>query len=281
MLLPGTLPLQFKKVYFGHLLYEPSEQEALLIERFTLSGSKMPDPDQSSRTFRNSATQFIRARFERGVPYGIGFTISALLVIIASWFFYRITADVFDQDGFYLLDAYVQDFFQSVANPQLTVWVRRITRIGGYPIITILIAVTTLTVILFRRWWLFFKFVPAVIFGGLLNETIKLVFERERPTELASGYSYPSGHAFISMVFFGFLIHLVWQIELARVWRIVITIVCVFLILAIGLSRIYLNVHWTTDVLAGYFGGLLWLSSTLLVVRIVEHTRKRRTPGQL
>lgn len=104
--------------------------------------------------------------------------------------------------------------------------------------------------------------------GGLaLNVLLKVFFERSRP-ELAhvveaAGYSFPSGHAMVSLCFYGMLAFLLMRRTPSLVARILVAALSVLLIGAIGLSRVYLGVHYPTDVAAGYAAGATWLAFCL------------------
>ena len=90
----------------------------------------------------------------------------------------------------------------------------------------------------------------------ILNILLKLIFMRDRPYDLMiiteSGYSFPSGHAMASLGFYGFIIYLLWHFNITKRMKILFSIVLSILILLIGMSRIYLGVHYASDVLAGY-----------------------------
>lgn len=90
----------------------------------------------------------------------------------------------------------------------------------------------------------------------ILNVLLKLIFMRDRPYDLMiiteSGYSFPSGHAMASLGFYGFIIYLLWHFNLNKNVKILFSIMLFILILLIGMSRIYLGVHYASDVLAGY-----------------------------
>lgn len=90
----------------------------------------------------------------------------------------------------------------------------------------------------------------------ILNILLKLIFMRDRPYDLMiiteSGYSFPSGHAMASLGFYGFIIYLLWYFNITKRMKILFSIMLSILILLIGMSRIYLGVHYASDVLAGY-----------------------------
>lgn len=112
--------------------------------------------------------------------------------------------------------------------------------------------------------------------GWLLNHLLKEIYERERPSiphlvEVDS-FSYPSGHAMVSMSFYGLLGYLLWSHwRTKRMWTsyLVIALTAV-LIFFIGLSRIYLGVHYPSDVLAGFLAGTAWLIVSILLYVLVS-----------
>ncbi|RYY63994.1 MAG: phosphatase PAP2 family protein, partial [Chitinophagaceae bacterium] len=137
-------------------------------------------------------------------------------------------------------------------------------------------------------WFLFVKphrwysiKIPAIALSSLvLMSGLKQFFGRERPLipllEPARGLSFPSGHALMSMTFYGMLIYITWHsVQDKRLkWTL---IVCLFLfILAIGFSRIYLRVHYTSDVLAGFALGWLWIVLALKSLRFIEKQSKKK-----
>jgi len=105
-----------------------------------------------------------------------------------------------------------------------------------------------------------------IAMGGevILEQTIKLMVHRQRPEPffhypLPTSYSFPSGHAFASTVFFGTLAALISPL-LSSVWqRSLIWLAAISMAAAIGFSRVYLGVHYPSDVIGGYIGGLAWL----------------------
>jgi undecaprenyl-diphosphatase len=128
--------------------------------------------------------------------------------------------------------------------------------------------------------------IPVVALGGVtLMFLLKMLFNRPRPLipllKEAAGLSFPSGHAMMSFSFYGLLIYLVWQ-NVKKVWVRNVAIVLLFLlILLIGFSRIYLRVHYASDVLAGYCVGIIWLVLALWVTRRIETYSQRKIEPEL
>ena len=96
-----------------------------------------------------------------------------------------------------------------------------------------------------------------------MNYTLKQIFQRPRPIEYRiineSGYSLPSGHSMISMAFYGYLIYLIYKnVKNEHLKRCLILFLSI-LIISIGISRIYLGVHYTSDVLAGFLAAISYL----------------------
>ena len=111
---------------------------------------------------------------------------------------------------------------------------------------------------------------------GLMT-LLKNLFHRLRPgnpliTQGVSGYSFPSGHALMSVVFYGLLIWWIVKYRPHNFWWKLVIIFLVFLMFLIGFSRIYLRVHYTTDVLAGFCIGTCWL---LVSVTLINHFMDR------
>lgn len=111
----------------------------------------------------------------------------------------------------------------------------------------------------------------AVLVGGVaLEESLKRIFHRPRPPQPwlidAGGFSFPSGHAMIGIIVYGLLAYWCWKL-LPRPFNRLASGLAVLLLFAIGLSRIYLGVHYPSDVLAGFAAGLFWLGLWWLAIK--------------
>lgn len=137
--------------------------------------------------------------------------------------------------------------------------------------------------ILARPRWRGGLFILNALLTGGINQSLKRLFERARPADnplmIVGGFSFPSGHSMAAMAIYGMLIYAVWRTSWSRRRKGALTAGLSALILLIGLSRIYLGVHFASDVLAGFGAGLASLSLVLLVMQGVRRQRSGRPSG--
>ena len=208
---------------------------------------------------------------------GLAAAIAALI------FFGWLTDEVLEGDSRHF-DEVTRAAVHQLASPVLTAIMRFLSFVGSTIVLTI---GTIIVVVLFlaRKWGREARLFTATMIGAaLLNVTLKLTFKRARPTPFfdltpPETYSFPSGHSLGSACFFGALAALLTARIKNRRVRALVWVLCTAMFLMIGLSRIYLGVHHTTDVIAGFVAALIWI----LMVRFVElelARRRRRRLGQ-
>ena len=141
--------------------------------------------------------------------------------------------------------------------------------------LTTAMALTTIAMAPFalRRQWLEAIFILATTSNVLLAFALKEIIRRVRPFPVAGNasgliqsinqYSYPSGHVLFFVVFFGFFAYLAWRHFTGRL-RVIVIAICLALIVLIGPSRVFLGVHWASDVLGSYIIGTIWLFVLIL-----------------
>jgi membrane-associated phospholipid phosphatase len=134
-----------------------------------------------------------------------------------------------------------------------------------------------------RHRWYSIKIPVVSLSSVLLMYVLKFIFNRPRPLipllKEAKGLSFPSGHALNSVAFYGLLIYLVYRNVKHTVLKWTLIALLSFIILMIGLSRVYLRVHYVSDVVAGYCVGLMWLIIVIWVLRQIEtFSRKKVEP---
>lgn len=157
-----------------------------------------------------------------------------------------------------MLDEFIYSIVSKVINNNLTSIVKFITNIGS-SVSVILITILALIVLKNKKIGLFLSLNLIVI--TIFQYILKAIFARLRPIDInlieVTGFSFPSGHSLTAMAFFGFIIYLVYNSSLK--YKKVYIIALSILILLIGLSRIYLGVHYPTDVLGGFTFSISYL----------------------
>jgi undecaprenyl-diphosphatase len=161
-------------------------------------------------------------------------------------------------------DNRITDYLQSLISPNLTNIMKFFTFIGSGIVIgfIVIIAMVVFYFVLKHRNELVLL-VGVVIGSALLNYLLKMMFHRARPTINrlieASGYSFPSGHSMAAFTLYGILSFLLWKHISSYRGRSLLIIISVLMIVMIGISRIYLGVHYPSDVLAGFLASGTWL----------------------
>ena len=158
-------------------------------------------------------------------------------------------------------DLSIYNFIYGLNSPGLTMCMRVISSLGSaIVIITALLCIF----LLFKDKKIFLQFFTLTIVTKVINHIIKIIVKRERPNVLTSisvesGYSFPSAHTMISTVFYGFIIYLIMKnVKNKKIKN--ISIISLFIIIfLIGISRIYLGVHYATDVIFGFIFGFIIL----------------------
>lgn len=174
--------------------------------------------------------------------------------------FMSLAEDVFEREilqGDIIGYQFVSKYF---IHNSITPIVKVITEFGGANCLVVL------TIFLFfaiRNKKIGYLITSNLVIITLLNQLFKFILQRPRPTEFriidAGGYSFPSGHSMVSMAFYGFLIYLAFRYIQNKSLRNILMIGLSCLIVLIGVSRIYLGVHYTSDVLAGFVFSIAYL----------------------
>lgn len=183
---------------------------------------------------------------------------SIFVVVLCLVIFSVICYGVLSYDSL-VIDTKVYSFIASnIMNDGLTLILKAITELGGVAF-TVLAGVLIFMFCKKNRWFITIDLVGVT----LVNQVIKHIIRRPRPNVLRlveeSGYSFPSGHSMVSMAFYGIIIYLVYKNVSNKYLKWILIILLSLLILSIGFSRIYVGVHYFTDVAGGFLLGLAYL----------------------
>ena len=183
-----------------------------------------------------------------------------IILFICLIVFLALAEDVFNQEimkcdviGYTLISIFlITDFATPIA--------KFITNFGG-PIFLSTICIILFIIIKNKKIGLSIIMNIAII--AILNQVLKRILQRPRPTEFRiieeTGYSFPSGHSMVSMAFYGYLIYLIYKYIKNKYFKCISIVLLSILICSIGISRIYLGVHYTSDVLGGFLISVSYL----------------------
>ena len=222
------------------------------------------------------AWSFVARRFAAGEYLGLHLTIGLVLSLGALWLFGGIAEDIIHHDPLTQFDLTIADAFNRHANPTGVAIAKAVSLLGSPGFIAAW-GLSLVGLLLVRRQYLLLGgWVAAVAGGGLLDLALKRVFHRTRPTWdlpllTARGWSFPSGHAMGSLVAYGMLAYLLQrETHLRRHPQMLVIAGAALLILLVDLSRMYLGVHYFSDVIGGYAAGVVWLAACISGLEVVR-----------
>ncbi len=199
--------------------------------------------------------------------------IAFVLMIIAVISFYGLTEELADDD-LKTFDEFFVSHIVGLRGPLISKIMLSATFIGNLVGYLLIIPILTVFFIIRKNWRLSIEITLVLLLSSGLNIVLKNLIERQRPPEIgrlvfAEFYSFPSGHAMSAITFYGFIVYLSF-ILIKKAWlKYGIILLCMFITVLIGISRIYLGVHYPSDILAGYIAGLGWLMFCILILNLI------------
>lgn len=253
----------------------------------------MPVPEKSEieTSRRESPWKRIRKSERWGVLTETFVILSMLLVALGLFAFIQIAEEVSEGD-MYKFDAALLKAFRDPVDLSQTIgpgWVKTmaldITALGGTTVLIIVVLITLGFLWIAKKRKAFILVAVAAVGGQIFNSGLKELFARPRPSvvpHLAEVHtpSFPSGHSMMSAVIYLTLGILVSNLVEGRRQRAFIIVVAVMLTVLVGISRVFLGVHYPSDVLAGWSVGLTWALICVMVERILQRRGKVEKPGE-
>ncbi len=211
-----------------------------------------------------------------------GFPLSVIIGIVVSGilFFDELSENIENSNWMLTMDHSLAKYSFTVRQENIAIFFYYFTKLASLPYLLIVALITIVTSVFLKKF-IYIAALLITMFGtGATIQIAKLYFHRIRPEDYSyyneTSYSFPSGHSMAAMAFYGLIFYLIIRNHLnnRRFWAICGSI----FILLMGFSRIYLGVHFLSDVLAGYTLGLLWL---LLGISIIEWNKLRVKTRQM
>lgn len=219
-------------------------------------------------------------QYNEHLPFIIALLIVLLVVVFGINIFISLT-ETLHSDALAKYDSKVTEFIISFRTPALNKFLQFITEVGDFNGYLVMAIISTIVFYLkFKNWRYVVEIFFVLIVSGLSNVALKQVINRARPDAehlvSVASLSYPSGHAMSAIAFYGFLIYLVYTFKLKAWVKTGLILVFGFLILTIGISRVYLGVHYPSDIVGGYIAGFIWVLFCIVLFHIIDLLRKRR-----
>lgn len=200
---------------------------------------------------------------------------SVIFVVV----FFSILSSGFLHSAFYALDEGFSNLIGTIASASVAQFFLFFTYLGNAEIIFAVECCALLIFLVFHRRRDIVLFMGALFTGQIVSFLFKIIAERPRPTDgllpILGSDSFPSGHALTAMVFYGLIAYLFTRSVKSRVWKTIIAASAATLIFLIGFSRIYLGVHWLSDVIAGWALGGVILSLFILLFERTKHVHEK------
>lgn len=226
-----------------------------------------------------ASINFLKRRFHRGNFSGLSLTFFIIAFAYLLALFFGVIEDLIMSEPIVSADMRIANFLVIFRDKELVTIFTWITALGTWQMITSAALAASSLFWLWKKRVFLIPFWITVFGSGLFVLLGKLVFHRARPDVamyVEKSFSFPSGHATIAVAFYGFITYIFYRETKSLKQRILLLLVAITMILAIGFSRLYLGVHFFSDVWGGYLLGALWL---LIGVALAEWRTERG--GQL
>jgi membrane-associated phospholipid phosphatase len=224
--------------------------------------------------------EFLAARFSRRY-LGLHLTIGFLVAFAALWLFADLTEDVVHAEAITRFDLSIHDWIRAHATTLGYATFGVITELGS-PVVVGIFGLLGATVLRRgKRWFMLGAWIAAFAGGALLDFALKVLVHRTRPPFASdflsrTSFSFPSGHSMMSVVCYGMIAYMLVTYRARNgPSRALVIAGGIVTILMVGMSRLYLGVHFFSDVMAGFVAGVVWLTTCISGLEIV---RRRPAP---
>lgn len=223
---------------------------------------------------------FIKKRLTPDEKFGLYLTIGSIITLFFGYLFFGVFRDIIGQKNLLDSDLRIINLIQMFRTPELSWAILFITYMGKWQIVIIGVTAVGILMTLYRRWHYLIGLLVSVGGGEFFVWVIKHFVERPRPPLVNAiapedSFSFPSGHTFVAISFYGFLTYLLIKKTKSKILKIITFLIGLALILLISFSRIYLGAHWPSDVSASLASGAAWLTVVITALEIRKKFNNR------
>ena len=212
----------------------------------------------------------------------VNLTVSFTIIVGAAALFAAIAAEIGAGETLGRLDQAFADGIASAVPISVVRTFALVTHLGDAWVLAVWCVLGATALTIRRRYALAIGFTLAIVGNGLLNTIIKHIFERARPVHdvsiaTATGWSFPSGHSSGSLVTYGIIAYVLVRV-LPDGWRLPVIVAATLIAITTASSRVFLRVHFASDVLAGFALGTVWLVACILSIELTRRYWPRPKP---
>ena len=214
---------------------------------------------------------------------GVFLLVGIALIVVCGLLFAKLADEVVEGET-HAFDVAVMEWMGSHGDPRVTIAALVVTALGGGLVVWLVVLVSSVFLWVSRHRYSVLLLWVSILGAGVVSSTLKAFFDRPRPDVFewrvphAGQASFPSGHSMTAMVAYSTLAFLVARLETSAFLRRVTFFVAFVVIALIGMSRMYLGVHWPSDVIGGFVMGLAWAAFCALGIEALRYFRTRK-PG--
>ncbi len=220
---------------------------------------------------------FLRKRFSLREKRGLELTVGVLLVALFVFLFFSILQDYRTYDPLVRADTRIVNLIYTFRSETLNNAMLLITNLATLQIVLAGIVVIGFLLFTLNLLPYFYALMISAIGGEIMYWVIKNLIQRPRPPSANAlisvhGFSFPSGHAFMAFSFYGLLAYIIYRTSSKKRWKMGAIVGGAMTIISIGLSRVYLGVHWPSDIIASFMLGAAWLVFLITILELRKKT---------
>jgi len=217
---------------------------------------------------------FIKNRFNINSKNGLYLTIGFILISFFTYVFFNFTEDLFgSNETLVIFDLSLLNRIQDLRTLFLNKFMLLVTYLGNWQAILAVSIIVILIFTILKKWKFIIALASSSIFGEIFVYTAKNIIKRQGPPLryiifLEKDFSFPSGHSFISIAFYSLIFYFIFDFAKSRIVKILSIFIGSAMVILISFSRIYLGVHWPSDVFAGLASGLVMLTVIITFLKL-------------